>query len=221
MIDMKNLVGFCALSGDSSREVRVVFQKCLTQDIPFKRLQPNDALPDGFVPVGSVEWIISLLGKSITPDYSPVFLTKHLHRNVYLADSLNGISLPVFIKPADRYKRFDGFIYNGMQPLPEGPYVISDIVTFVNEFRLYVANGKVLTSEWYMGDDEESDYLVIPDGVFPDNYCGAVDFGILDNGNIALIEAHHPFACGWYGDDHQKYLQWLVDGWIYLKDNNS
>ena len=46
----------------------------------------------------------------------------------------------------------------------------------------------------------------------------AVDFGMLENGKIELIESHHPFACGWYGKNHEEYAKFLTLGWKWIND---
>ncbi len=191
----------------------VVRHKCLVADIPFKRIQENEQAPEGYVPVGSVEWVQSILKFNPIPDYSPYFLTNYLHRSILYCSNVN-TDKPIFVKPADTYKRFEGFVYTGEQALPAGPYILSDVVNFVNEWRYYVSNGTVLASEWYKGREE----CPAPEihTHWPSDYCGAVDFGELDSGIIALVESHHPFACGWYGDNHEAYIQWLIDGWIDL-----
>lgn len=213
MINLKGLKGFCAVTGDTSREVLVVRQRCLVSDIPFIRIQENQLVPEGYVPVGSVEWVQSVLKFKPIPDYSPYFLTEYLHRKITTADTIETQS-PIFVKPSDSYKRFEGFVYLGNQELPDGPYVLSEVVNFINEWRYYVSNGNILAAEWYKGIEE----CKAPEiqASWPATYCGAVDFGELDSGVIALVEAHHPFACGWYGDDHEAYIQWLIDGWIDL-----
>ena len=86
-------------------------------------------------------------------------------------------------------------------------------------------NGKVTCAYWYKGrdSDEESDnnryYAPSLDIDWPADYCGAVDLGLLDNGKLELVEAHHPYACGWYGPSPtcEKYGQFIVEGWKYLQ----
>jgi len=43
---------------------------------------------------------------------------------------------------------------------------------------------------------------------------------MLYNGKLALVEANHPFACGWYGKEHEIYLEWLSKGWEYMLKND-
>lgn len=85
-----------------------------------------------------------------------------------------------------------------------------------NEWRYYIANGKVLAAEWYWGDEINTpDAPEFPIAV-PESYCGAVDLGDA-KGTLTLVEANHPFACGWYGvDKHERYIEWLAAGWKYM-----
>jgi hypothetical protein len=32
------------------------------------------------------------------------------------------------------------------------------------------------------------------------------------------VEAHNPYACGYYGKNAEKFLQWTIDGWEYLNN---
>ena len=89
------------------------------------------------------------------------------------------------------------------------------MVNFTNEWRYYVSNGKVLASEWYFGDEINTPNAPILNIDFPYNFCAAVDMGMV-NDNLTLVEVNHPFACGWYGKNHEQYAQWLVDGWDYM-----
>ena len=42
----------------------------------------------------------------------------------------------------------------------------------------------------------------------------------LSSGEFALVEANEPFSCGWYGDPQniELYIQWLISGWVYMKN---
>ena len=77
--------------------------------------------------------------------------------------------------------------------------------------------GTIYSNEggWYDGNNENepAPYLNIK---FPRGWCGAIDFGRLDNGKICLVESQHPFACGWYGEDSSAYVTWLIEGWKYM-----
>ena len=125
----------------------------------------------------------------------------------------------MFIKPADKEKRFQARITNGgYKGKKKPPYWCSDIVNFTNEWRYYVSNGEILTGEWYKGDEIACPDAPILNITFPRGFCGAVDMGLVDN-KITLVEVNHPFSCGWYGKNHELYAKWIINGWNYLKNN--
>ena len=144
--------------------------------------------------------------------------------NVNIKEGLNRLTLncknyrpkDVFVKSAEFYKAWPAKIVKKGEKLPDGKLLISDVVEFVQEWRYYVANGEVLATGWYDGSDEDEP---APDLniKWPKHFCGAVDFGRLSTGEIALVESQHPYACGWYGDDHKAYIEWLIKGWEYMQ----
>lgn len=218
MIDLKGHKGFALAIGDTSIEASRLTMFCHLNDIKLIRLNRNYGLSDDWIPCGSVEWCEIILGKKIAPDYYPEWLQSHLYRKVWIADKWP--LQKVFIKPADRYKRFTGKVTTGeYKGKKKPPYWCSDIVQFTNEWRYYVSNGRILCFGWYSGDE-----INTPDAPeikidIPSDFCGAIDFGTLSSGELALVEVNHPFACGWYGnrDQDHLYFQWLIDGWKYMK----
>jgi hypothetical protein len=219
MIDLKGHAGFGLAIGDTTIEASRLTMFCHLNDIKLIRINRNYGLEDKYIPCGSVEWCEIILGKKIIPDYYPEWLQDHLYRKVWKADKWP--LQRVFIKPSERYKRFSGKTTTGTyKGKKKPPYWCSEIVHFQNEWRYYISNGKVLCSGWYSGDEEKT-----PDAPelkinIPSNFCGAVDFGTLSSGELALVEVNHPFSCGWYGSREQDhlYFQWLIDGWVYMKE---
>ena len=180
-------------------------------------------MPPDFIPCGGVDWCLEVLGRDVVPDYYPEFLSNYLHRKVWRSDEWP-LGAKTFVKPSDRYKRFTGFVTNGgYRNKKRGPYWCSEVVKFENEWRYYVSHGKVLASGWYWGYEKgqpEAPRLTMP---LPDDYCGALDFGTLVGHpeTLALIEANHPFACGWYGKDPRAYAKWIIDGWAYMTSGHK
>jgi hypothetical protein len=218
---MKDIKGFSFLLGNhTSREDNIVILYCVLNKLPYKFCRKPEESPLGYIPVGSVKWCDNFLEPSKRiPDYYPVFLKNFFHRNVWYSEKFP-LNKKVFVKPADKHKRFTAFVTSGtgtFKGRKKGPVWCSDIVTFVNEWRYYIAAGKILSADWYSGNDEEKP---APDlnFEFPQDYFGAVDFGELTSGEVALVEANSPYACGWYGDKSKDtlYLQWLIDGWRSL-----
>lgn len=225
-IDLKGHDGFALAIGDTSVEASRLTMFCHLNDIKLIRLNRNYGLSDKYIPCGSVEWCELILEKKIIPDYYPEWLREYFHRNIWKADKWP--LQKVFIKPSDRYKRFTGKTTTGSYKGKKKPsYWCSDIVHFENEWRYYISNGKVLCSGWYSGDEINTPEAPNIDHIkFPNNFCGAVDFGMMKVAEripykFTLVESQHPFACGWYGPREQDhlYFQWIIDGWIYMKDN--
>ena len=175
----------------------------------------TDKLKNGWVPSGTVPWISSIIGEEIKPNYFPKFLSKWVTRKIW-----NEEKWPlrkVFIKPSDRHKRFNGFVTSGNYcGKKKGPFICSEIVNFTNEWRYYVAYGKLIGAYWYWGNNDEEIEAPKLNIEWPEDWCGTADFGELDGGRIELIESHPPFACGWYGKRHDDYACWLSLGWHWL-----
>jgi len=180
------------------KEETAIMNSCiLNRDHTYKLCRsPKDCTKE-CVPCGTVKWCEKFLPKEKTvPDYYPEFLKEHLHRKVWRADKWP-LGARVFIKPADRHKRFDGFITSGgYRKKKKGPYWCSEVVTFMNEWRYYVSDGKVMIAEWYQGDEVNEPDPPRLEFDLPDNFCGALDFGTLKTGQLALVEANAPYACG-------------------------
>ena len=176
------------------------------------------------IPVGNVNWISAILKDmniDIKPDYYPTYLKPLITRKIWHTNEWPKQS-GIFIKPADTYKRFTGFVtMGGYKKKKRGPYVCSEIISIENEWRLYVSGGKIISCQWYDGNDENAiltDALYYIEGLLPSTCYGALDVATLKISNrIELIEFQHPFACGWYGNiNDYSYTRWLVNGWKSL-----
>jgi len=220
-IDLKGYKGFCFFKKDDSWERACISLVCTMLNIPTIALDINDPYPKDYVPSGSVEWCLQCLGREMIPDYYPKWASKHLHRSVWKHDKWP-LNQKVFIKPADRYKRFDGFKTTGSyKKKKKPPYWCSEIIQFEDEWRYYISEGKVLTGEWYSGDEINTPDAPELNIDIPKDFYGTLDFGMIHFKKLALVEAHPPFACGWYGKQNEIYVQWLIDGWNHLQNKNS
>jgi len=205
--------------GNSSRETLKAY--CAARSLGVECVCTNRS-QYGDVPVGDVPYCETvMIGQGIAvpkPDFYPVWLARWMKRDRYYVPEGTPISVsfrPWFIKPAGAYKTEPARILPAYHPFPQGHYVASEVVKFTQEWRYYVADGQVVTTGWYDGDNEDEPAPDLPIE-WPSDFCGAVDFGRLDTGEIALVESHHPYACGWYGDDEELFLLWLITGWEYL-----
>jgi hypothetical protein len=205
-----------ALGPRSDIEEKAIVLYASLHRIPCSRAQ---AVPEGYIPVGTVEWFLKVTGWKIKPETFPSFLSFWVKRKVWETDEWP-LGQRVFIKPLDKYKRFNGRLTDGSyRGKKKPPYLCSEIVTFIDEWRYYVSNGKVVYSAWYLGETDEDKPAPELNIEWPSDYCGAVDFGMTTDKDIAIVEAHHPFACGWYGTltKYEIYGQWIVDGYEYLR----
>ncbi|MCK9576948.1 MAG: ATP-grasp domain-containing protein [Clostridia bacterium] len=222
--------GFAVDKTHIDTEEKCVHLYAMKHHIPYKYFGNYKDVPDGWLPVGTIEWFLKCTGLDIkasgnNPDYAdnyPSFLKPYLNRNLFISDKWPDYK--VFIKPADKLKRFNGFVTDGTyKHKKKPPFFISDIVSFKDEWRYYISNGKVVGIGWYAGESETSmEEPVAPDisqlGIdYPKNWCGSIDFGIEKNRGLTLIEAHPPFAVGNYlGLGSDVYAEWLINGYLYL-----
>lgn len=212
---------FYIQSGYSGKEVPSIMFSYNREDLKFSAVDSYN----GEIPVGTVEFVESFIGWR-RPNYYPSFLKDYFHREIRLVKSIDEIiGQRFFIKPADTHKRYDARIISELEELDPtiykwqiGPHWVSEIVQFKEEWRYYVANGKVLAAKWYQGEEKELDAPELGD-IFPLDFCGAVDFGRTHDGKITLIENNLPYACGWYGlyEEGRIYGEWLEKGHEYIK----
>lgn len=136
---------------------------------------------------------------------------------------------PFFIKPSVRAKRFTGFVMSDFMDyrlggVPKSEKVwCSEVVSWVSEWRLYVAGGRVLHSGHYDGNPEvkpapdavqEALKLMSSQDGCPAAY--ALDLGVLDNGQTALIEVNDAYGIGAYGIGSDAYYLFLKTRWDEL-----
>ena len=164
--------------------------------------------------VGSVEWCQEALGFAPVPDFYPNWLAEWLYRDIWIGGEFSETwRHDAFGKPASGYKLEPARILQAGEPT-RPDWIYSNVVTFVQEWRYYVADGELLAAGWYDGSDEDEPAPKL-DIEWPKGWCGAADFGRLDTGEIALVESHHPFACGNYleADECEAWAIWLELGW--------
>lgn len=209
---------FCLQRTDSaSREQLAIIQS----GRPY--IFSNEPL-EGHIPIGDVPYCEKLFGEQPDiKDFYPKFLTRHLKRTIYLRNGLEA-TRRAFVKSATEWKSDKTKIVEPGE-IVSGQIYVSDVVKFTNEWRVYVASGRVFTIGWYDGDHEDLPFPRehLSTIKWPNNFSGAIDFGLLKNGTIALVEAHAPMACGWYGDNHDHYAAWQSEAWhnrdYWLKQN--
>lgn len=183
---------------------------------------------------------MQLLGVAL-PDHTPYppSLTPWLHRRVWKKESLHSAlagPFPVFVKPAQGWKRFTGFVAESPHPIQayghsrRQPVWCSDPVHFQSEWRAYVADGELLDLRFadHGGNrDVPPDLDVIRNAVRTLHLAGeapagyVIDFGVLSSGETALVEMNDGFAFGAY-DGVSAEVLWRVTEtrWRQLLDLN-
>lgn len=219
MINLHNYKGFQIFNNSfSSQEIGKLKLCSFKYDFPVLNISGIKYYNEEYIPLAGTDIMPLIFKYEPKPDYYPDFLSEYLKRKIYFKNEKIPKNEEWFIKPADKYKRFTGFIKKKFKFCKKKPpFWISEIKYFKSEFRYYITEGKIIYSAQYSGKETE-----VPDISyikFPETYSGAADFGYTVNNEFLLIEAQHPYSCGWYGDDKdfEIYIQWIIDGFIYMK----
>ncbi len=234
--------------GTLDREEQLMADLAVKYGLPVERASTMQVersrirLGEGYVAAGSVPFVkhaLRQLGVEL-PVHTPYpsCLEHLLYRQVRKLSSLREARAMVesgrrlFIKPADGWKRFTGFVaefvddprFNGQSKARA--VWISEPVRFVSEWRAYVADGELMEVRFA---DHGGDHAVEPDasliadaisaltkeGHAPAGYV--IDFGVLDTGETALIEMNDGFSFGAYeGVSPETYWKVIVRRWQEL-----
>lgn len=219
--NMKLPPGIAIQKCATGRESIAIQRYSLDMGIPCRFVNEPNEVPAGWMPVGGFDFVETILGKRFLPDHFPEFCQTHIGREWRIETTTLPEDKPVFIKPADELKRFNGYIRQpGDHQWPK-PWIVQEIIGFIQEFRYYILNGKILAGEWYPTEETPNPDPIptapqLPEELkIPEDWSGTLDFGNTKDGRFLLVEAHPPFACGWYGEsnDYPTYANWLIQGW--------
>lgn len=169
------------------------------------------------------------------PDDFPTALEPFFHRHVWRG-SLASLETAVdngreiFAKPAGRRKLFTGRVFSSPDDLyglsrisRQEPLWCAEVVEWRSEYRVYVIGGSIVSIDHYAGNasirlDEEVVKAALhahtESGAAPAAY--GIDFGILSNGETALVEANDGYALGAYQIGFTDYSQLLRTRWAQL-----
>jgi hypothetical protein len=170
------------------------------------------------------------------PNDFPEALRPMLHRRVWKSTlaqveaELLGGGEPRFVKPATRRKRFTGFVAAHIEDLRQcegasrrDPLWCSQVVTWLSEYRVYVAHAKVLDINLYAGSPAHPlDRAVVDNAIQRLHGTGealaafALDLGVLSTGETALIELNDGFSIGAYGIAAAPYTDFTLARWEEL-----
>jgi hypothetical protein len=217
------MINFALQKGRSDFETKTlnVYQMQNPDKIKLHYFNKPTDVPVDYIPCGVIDWCTGILGYVPIPNYYPMWLQHNLYRKVWITDKWP-ITKDIFIKPYDKPKRFKATITTGTYrgKKKSNRYWCSEKVQFINEWRYYVVNGKIIFANWYDGLNDED--IIPPEFgqsiIIPKVWCGCIDMGILSTGEFALVECGEPYSIGWYGrySDAHHYVEFLIEGWKYL-----
>ncbi|WP_395753928.1 ATP-grasp domain-containing protein [Prosthecobacter sp.] len=169
------------------------------------------------------------------PNDFPKSLEPFFHRKIWRSTVKGLMSLleygrEVFAKPAGRQKYFNGRVFGSQGDTSfvygvsrQEPVWCSEIVNWRSEFRIYVVGAEIVAQRHYWGDPtvlpsqstlEEAIRIYSASGEAPAAY--GIDFGVLDTGETALVEANDGYSLGAYDMDAASYSRVLFTRWQEL-----
>lgn len=205
--------------------------------IPLKWLERGifNILPGEVIMLsGSIDFVkagLRQLGKTLPPpDCYPESMKQYLHRSVSYGTKrdLTLDMLPKFIKPADDYKLFTGFVcddpddYRLQHVGNKRRLAICDVVKWKSEWRYYCFDHTFYESAFYNGDqtvqpDEDVVKEILKAFAKERKWPAVVDIGVLDDGTTALVEINEAFSIGYYeGITPQLYQMIICKRWRHL-----
>lgn len=208
---------------------------CLLKQVQRRQL-PLDG--DSFI-CGSIDIMhgaMKQMGIAVpVPNDFPKALEPFFHRRIWkssvkaLASAIE-LGREVFAKPAGRQKFFNGRVFNSHSDLcflsgvsRQEPIWCSEIVSWKSEFRIYVIGTEIVAQRHYGGDSAEvpsssviaeAIHLYAASGEAPAAF--GIDFGVLETGETALVEANDGYSLGAYSLDADIYTQLLLTRWREL-----
>jgi hypothetical protein len=166
-------------------------------------------------------------------DDFPLALEPFFHRRVWRSsmaqlESRLESGEEVFAKPAGRRKLFTGRVFASPGDLyhlsgvsRQEPLWCSEVVNWLAEYRVYVVQHQPLVVAHYARDDRQSldmqtvnTALEAYSATAPAAY--GIDFGVLDSGQTALVEANDGYALGAYQIDAAPYAKLMFTRWSEL-----
>ncbi|MFN6567069.1 ATP-grasp domain-containing protein [Dendronalium sp. ChiSLP03b] len=191
--------------------------------------------------VGDMPCVLSALKQLGIPeplpnDY-PASLGDFMHRRTWTSTLQqlemgfqNGNYPPTFAKPALRHKRFTGCVFESEYDFYrvygvscQEKLVCSEVVSWVSEYRVYVVHSQIRSIDCYDGnanillDIEKVQCAITALDNAGESYAGyAIDFGVLDSGQTALVEMNDGFAIGAYKIDRKSYTDMILARWQEL-----
>ncbi len=177
--------------------------------------------------------------QSVNESY-PASLRPYLKRDVWgssikkmLLESNQQDFTGIFIKPSSKAKLFTGYVIHSNKDLYKLTQLsgstqvyCSHVVEWISEYRIYVNKGQIVGIKNYDGDEEvKLDLKVVENAIRDfeqsdertDGY--GIDFGVLKNGDTAMVEWNDGYALGSYNLDKELYTDLILSRWNEILTN--
>ena len=209
-----------------------------------KEKDPNDLMfgfMSRYIFVGGTQTLLRILDlidvkKPLT--YNPqIYLPEYCKRHIIemtLGEARKAISAErkFFIKPAEDTKLFSGYVarsevdFISLQQLPADTKVmISNIIDIKSEYRCFVNRKQLVGICHYDGDFTvfpQIDVVLRAIRSFKDQPISyTLDFAILNDGRMELIEVNDGYSLGYCGIHPSIYCQLLEDRWVEITNNKK
>ncbi|PCJ64293.1 MAG: hypothetical protein COA58_13125 [Bacteroidetes bacterium] len=182
----------------------------------------------------TIDKVFKRIGYSKTQNSYPLSLRKYLKRTIWestikklYAESLTKEISNIFIKPKAKAKLFTGFVIESQCDLyrldmlsRDTELYCSSIVEWKSEYRVFVNQSKIIGIKHYEGDsnlklnlNEVENAIIDFENSSNKTSAYGIDFGVLNNGETALIEWNDGFALGSYELDKQIYTDLILSRW--------
>jgi hypothetical protein len=184
---------------------------------------------------GSISFVQSALKKLNfeVPDHNdyPESLSKFYGRKITQSTidtiSNNPDLWNVFVKPKGKLKKFTGRhikttydLIGCGDPDSDVHVWVSEPVSFISEWRVFIRYGEILGVKLYKGDwRNQFDHKIIEEAVkshqnAPAGY--AMDFGLTTDGRLLIVEVNEGYAIGNYGLFYIDYAKLISARWAEM-----
>lgn len=200
----------------------------------------NLEIQEKHVFLGGIQFVhkaLRLLNQNIPEPFDyPGSLSDFLGRTIYPSTisviSNNPDRWNIFIKPRGFLKQFTGRVIKSTADLIgtssyeiDTPIWVSEQVSFIAEWRVFVRYNEVLGVRPYKGDWRcNYDFRIIEKAVkaFKDApYAYAIDFGLTTDGRMLIVEVNEGYSIGSYGLFYVDYAKLIATRWCQLTEQED
>ncbi len=183
----------------------------------FKYFLSYNADRPGYIPIGSVEFVMEYLMKYYKLIPKPINVPEELFKYAG-RELINGTEKDIcgekFVKSNDIIKSFTEVCTEA----PPGNYQISSLIDIISEWRAFIFKGELVGLQNYSGD-----FTIFPDvyrikEMIRDYKDQPISYTLdvaISGTDTLIMEVHDFFSCGLYGFSDHKILPYMFSRWFY------